>query len=358
MAQSIALDSGSPLIGSPITYKVKADNLSVGHPNLTFHRVIVEVAVSCPSVGLAEKKYPFSIPVQEEGNNTYVYVDISSAMTAFIDIWEYDYQTTGTYQYPVLTVKVKAWDEFMSNGILTTNYHVVYDGLQQDQSQLPRYYLLGAFTDRERIISGPTKGVDTLTRKPATGEVVPRAGIYVSPVAYSFAVNTWFAGGTAPTAPSTTVTNLANKTAGQPFTLNGRSIWVDGQGLPFTAFQFVNGYGVLESAFALTLPAESVTKSVKEYVVSVPMRFNHINRNVTRKSASRHIFKMSSGFVTETWQKWWQEEFLNTPQAWMLVDGLWLPCDIIPSDETEGIDRTEDKLPEVLFTAKLNIEGW
>ena len=178
-----------------------------------------------------------------------------------------------------------------------------------------------------------------------------------SPAAYTFAVNTWFAGGTAPSAPSTSVTNLANKTAGRAFTLNGRSIWVDDKGQPFVAFQFVNGYGVLESAFAVTLPEEKVVKSVKEYVVTAPMGFNSINRSVTRKNSSRHTFKMSSGNVTEEWQHWWQEEFLNARQAWMLIGTNWIPCSIIPEDETDGIDLTEDKMPEVLFTAKLNIEG-
>ena len=66
---------------------------------------------------------------------------------------------------------------------------------------------------------------------------------------------------------------------------------------------------------------------------------------------------MSSGNVTEEWQHWWQEEFLNARQAWMLIGTNWIPCSIIPEDETDGIDLTEDKMPEVLFTAKLNIEG-
>lgn len=353
MALGITLDSGSPLIGSPVFYKVTASDLR-NKPNLTFHRVIVEVSVSYSAGGMAEKKYPLSKPVPSESSSTYVYVDISSALRAYLDIWEYEHQTSGTTTYPVLTVKVKAWDEFMSNGILTTNYEPYQEG---GQTWLTRYYLMGAFTDRERITSNKTRGVSTLTRKPVSGEVVPHAGIYVAPPAYSFTENAWFTGGTAPAAPTTVVTNLASQTAGRAFTLNGRSIYVDGQGQHYTAFQFVNGYGVLESAFALTLPEEGVTKEVKEYVVTVPMQFNKVNRNVVQKPVSRHTFKMSSGFVTEAWHRWWQEEFLNTPQAWMLVDSDWLPCSIIPSEDTAGINRTEDNMPEVQFTVKLNING-
>lgn len=354
MALGITLDSGSALIGSPVIYRVLASNLS-NKPNLTFHRVIVEVSVDCTAIGMAQKTYQFSVPVQQESNSTNVYVDISSALRAYLDIWEYDYQTVGTYGYPVLTVKVKAWDEFMSDGILTKNYQPYQEG--GSQTWTTRYYLLGAFTDRERIVSGKTKGVTTLTRKPQTGEVVPNTGVYIAPPAYTFAENVWFEGNTAPTAPTTLVTNLANKTPGQAFTLNGRSIYVDDQGQPFTAFQFVNGYGVLESAFAITLPEETVVKSVKEYVVNVPMQFNKINRNIAVKSTSRHTYKMSSGFVTETWQRWWQEEFLNTSQAWMLIGSDWIPCSIIPEEETEGINRAEENMPEVKFTVKLNIDG-
>jgi hypothetical protein len=66
---------------------------------------------------------------------------------------------------------------------------------------------------------------------------------------------------------------------------------------------------------------------------------------------------MSSGPVTEEWQRWWQEEFLNTPQAWMYINNMWLPVSIVPEEETAGINRAKDDLPEVLFTAKLNIDG-
>jgi len=353
MALGITLDSGSPLIGSPVIYKVQASDLSVGHPNLTFHRVIVEITVDCD--GFSTQTYLFSEPVQTEGSSTYVYIDISSALRAFADSFVYEHQTSGTVSYPVMAVKVKAWDEFMSNGILTTNYQPYQEG---GNDWLTRYFIMGAFTDRERISGGKGRGVATLTRKPATGEVVPNTGVYVSPSAYSFTEESFFAGDTEPAAPATTVTDLSEQTAGQPFTLNGRSIYVDQQGLPFTHFQFVNGYGVIESAFAVTYPDESITKSVKEYVMTVPMQFNKINRNVARKVASRHTFKMSSGYVTAAWQRWWQEEFLNTSQAWVLMDGAWLPCSIIPDEDTAGINQADDKLPEVLFTMKLNIEGF
>lgn len=352
MALGIALDSGSPLIGSPVFYKVQASDLSVGHPLLTFHRVILEVTVSCQ--GMPTETHPFSESVQTESDSSYVYIDISSALRTYLDGWEHSHQTSGTVTYPVLSVKVKAYDEFMSNGILTTNYQPYQEG---GNDWLTRYFIMGAFTDRERISGGKGRGVATLTRKPATGEVVPNTGVYVAPPAYAFTEEAFFEGGTAPAAPTTVVTDLSQQTAGQAFTLNGRSVYVDNQGLPFTHLQFVNGYGVVESAFAVTLPSESVTKSVKEYVVSAPMQFNKVNHNVARKTASRHTYKMSSGFVTPAWQKWWQEEFLNTSQAWVLMDGDWLPCSIIPDEDTSGIDRTDDKLPEVLFTLKLDIEG-
>ena len=351
MALGITLDSGSPLMGSPVFYKIQASDLS-SRTNLAFHRVIVEVTVS--ATGMTTSTYQFPLPVRSESAATYVHVDISSALRAFLDVWEYTYQTTGTQTYPVVAARVKAWDEFMSNGILYTNYQPYQEG---GNSWTFRYFLLGSFTDRERITGGLSKGVTTLTRKPLTGEIVPHAGIYVAPPAYSFTAENWFVGNISPTDPTTIVTNLSDKPAGQPFTLNGRSIWVDNQGLPFTAFQFVNGYGVLESAFAVSYPEETVTKEVKEYVVSTPMQFNKVNRNVSRKTASRHTFKMSSGFVTEEWQRWWQEEFLNTSQAWMLVGTNWLPCSIIPEESTAGVNLAEDNLPEVLFTAKLNIEG-
>lgn len=351
MAQSISLQSGSPLIGSPVFFTVLADNLSQV-PNLTFHRVILEVEVNSIGSGQSGEKYPLSAPVNAEGGSNYIQIDISSALRAKADDYEYTPHSTAgeSIPYPIYTAKVKAWDEYMSNGIQYQS--------QEYSLDTTFYFLLGAFTDRERLATNGSRGVSTLTRKPATGELVaPGAGIYVYPPAYTYSVDDFFTG-TQPSAPTTTALNKNSLTPGAAQTIAGRSVWVaNDEDCEFVQFQFINGYGVLESAFAVTYPEASVVKGVKEYTVMVPMAFNKVNRNVSRKSASRHVFKMSSGPVTEEWQAWWQEEFLNTPQAWMYYKQAWVPVSIIPEETTNGIDRSGDNLPTVEFEVKLNIEG-
>ena len=346
--RTFQLYEGSPLIGSPIIYNVQATNKS-GVANLTFHRVCLSVSVGM--TGSETRTYPFSIPVPKESTDTEVTFDISSALRAYLDDYAYAVQTEGSVQYPVLNVTVQTWDEYMADGIL----HTEYDKLTE---QVTRHYILGAWTDKERLFSNITKGVSGLSRKPATGEMVPASGIYVGPNSFAYSVNDWFTGTAIATPPTTAVINLASKTANATFTsADGRIVYVDGSQKPYTAFQFVNGFGVLESAFALTFPEESIQKNVKEYEITAPMSFSRIRRNRTRKNRSRHIFKMSSGHVTEAWQRWWQEEFLNTEQAWIWMDSHWLPCSIVPDESVDGIKRTEDDMPEVLFSVKLDIDG-
>lgn len=346
---SLVVDSGSPLMGSPVFCKMKA-NLQ---ENTTFHQAKLQVSVKRLSSGQVnpdiEETFEFSASVLGSGAlSDDIYIDFSSALRAVSDTYEFTPHTeVGEKSHPLFTADVSAWDEFMIDGI----YHSTYDSRISIQNTF--YFIMGAWTDLQRLQSGKTKGVDTLTRKPVLGEIVPSNGpLVVYPKPYSYSDTNWH-NGTVPSYP----TDKAVAITGSVITLNGRIIHVVTTDEPYVAFQFVNGYGVIESIYAVTLPEEKIKKTVKEYTVSVPMQFNRINRNVVRKGDSRHIFAMSSGPVTEEWQRWWQEEFLNTPQAWMYINNMWLPVSIVPEEETAGINRAKDDLPEVLFTAKLNIDG-
>lgn len=340
----IALSSGSPLMGSPVVFQVLAENLS-GQSNMAFHRVILEVKVGVVGESTMEA-YKLSIPVKAESSSNYLLFDISEALQAKDDDYEYTPHTgAGTITYPVYKVQLKAWDEYMKDGqfrtttayTLGTNY----------------YFLQGAFTNMERMASTVLRGVNTLTRKPLTGEVILDDGLYVYPTPnYAYTDSNFFEGNQ-PNAPTSIAVSIANLSG----TIGGRSIYKDANAENCYAFQFVNGYGVVESAFAYCLPDKEIPKKVSEYDVTGPTAFNQIGRHVTRKTASRHRLKMSSGPVTMEWQEWWQEEFLNTMHAWMLYKGTWVPVSIVPDDTTKGIDLADDDLPSVEFTVKMDFDG-
>ena len=347
MAQNLTLVSGSPLIENPVVFRVTAANLS-GQPSLTFHRVKMSVAVEASSIGLS-KTYELSEPVASEGSNVIVDIDISSALRAIADEYEYaPHSVAGDNSYPVFSAHIEAWDEYMSAGEIHTTQHIQIQGYFK--------FLLGGFTDFERMTSGQTKGVTALTRKPSAGEVIPiDSKLYVYALSYAYSANDWASQST-PSTPQTRAVLTSSLTLGVN-TLAGRDVYAVKDDAVYVPFQFVNGLGVVESIYAQCYPEESVHKTVKEYDVTVPSAFNKVERNVVRKANSRHQLKMTSGPVTEAWQKWWQEEFLNSTQAWMYYRNTWVPVSIIPDEDTAGIDHTTDDLPEVQFTVKMNFEG-
>ena len=345
MAGIIAVDlhSGSPLLGSPVYFRVQAESRS----GVAFQRAKIKSTVKMFLPGASEasdeQDYESSKPIIQDGD---IYIDVSSALRSVADTYEYECRNAaGSLSYPILTLNIRVWDEYMEDG--------VYYSTEDDAIVVPTtfHFLLGAFTDLERIQSGLSRSVTTLTRKP-DGEVIPLSSpLYIYPAAFSYSDSDWFAG-VAPSNPQSIAVVPTNA-----LVVPGRSVFPADVDDEYTTFQFVNGYGVLETICAVTFPDDKVTKDIKEYTISTPMQFNKINRNVARKTASRHSFAMSSGPVTEEWQAWWQEEFLNTQQCWVWMRGQWLPCSIIPATDTAGINHAAADLPEVKFTVKLNIEG-
>lgn len=344
MARNIVISSGSPLIGSPVFVTVTPETKS----GVTFHRVIVKVTASSASSGITSQSDELSAPVITEGAS--IDVDISSAVRSVAESFVYSaHSSAGNKTYPVFAVHVETWDEWMENGVVNTNSHLHLGG-----SNTYYHFLLGAFTDFERLTAGLTKSVTTLTRKPATGEVIPSTGgLYVYPASFSYSLST-----SAPSSlPTTTAVNITSLNANAVNSIGGRSVYVDGNTDNYYAFQFVNGYGVIESAFAYCLSDKDVAKKIKEYDVIAPMTFNKIDRHVTRKTNSRHQLKMSSGPVNMEWQEWWQEEFLNTDKAWMLYRGTWVPVSIVPDETTKGIYLSSEDIPTVEFTVKMDFDG-
>lgn len=343
MASNITLYSGSPLMGSPVIVHVTAGSYS----NVSLHRVVVKVTVSILSTGI-EEDYKFTLPVSTEGSM--LEVDISSALRSAVDGYSYVAHTSaGTKTYPIATAHIEAYDEYMRNGIAYQSGTIQIQGTYK--------FIFGAWTDRERMSSGLTRGVTSLTRKPAVGEVVPSDGsLYAYAPVYSYSENSWSSQGT-PSAPTSLSVAISSLDVDSVNVVAGRYVYVSSDVDHCYEFQFVNGYGVIESAFAYCLSERSVSKEVKEYAVSVPMAFNKINRFVTRKLNSRHALKMSTGPVTVEWLDWWLEEFLNTHQAWMYDGGSWVPVSIVPDDKTDSLDLSSDKLPEVTFTVKIDLVG-
>ena len=71
----------------------------------------------------------------------------------------------------------------------------------------------------------------------------------------------------------------------------------------------------------------------------------------------RHLPVVPLQDLDRLWQQWYLHELLPTPQAWIWIDGLWIPCHIVPEETVSGISRSDGKLLEVQFTVRLDIAG-
>ena len=113
MAQGLLIQGASPLVGSPITYKVQAAVIS---GECAFHRVKLTVTCFLEGVDLASQALTLASPAE---SGEILYFDISSALRAVAD--KYEYTVTPPASYPRIGYTLSACDEYMQNGEVHDN---------------------------------------------------------------------------------------------------------------------------------------------------------------------------------------------------------------------------------------------
>ena len=337
MATSIVLTSGSLFCGNPIVVNVTAEATPT---DAVFHRVKLEVKAKRNITGEAQETFVLSSPVSSSET---IKIDISSALRSVAEKDTYSPLTADSTLQP-LVYTLRAWDEYMVNGLLTEDV-----GVRSYGSTL--YALQGAFTDMERLLSSATKSVQKFTRKPITGEVCAADEVLVYPAPYTTAASLT---GNASTRTSK-VYALTNLSGAQ--TYHGHTIYVVPASKHRYLFQFVNSLGMMESISVESLAAHEVEKTHEEHIVTAPHAFNKINRAIASKTADRSIIKLSTGPLTINWLDWFAHEFMEARQMWVRLDGNYIPCSIISEEGVELVDHTGNTLPAIEFTVKLNING-
>lgn len=346
MAQSIALTSGSPLIGSPIIVSVTADSVS---SSATFHQVKLKVvaALSTDSV------YTESILASPCKNGEVVTFDISSALRAAAAKYEH-LRVSADTTYPYIKYVLSAWDDYMIEGYMYEKQNLV-----EYNSGATLYALFGAATDAERYYSGASMSVASFSRKPLTGEVCALGDLYVAPQSPS-----------APITLTSTITTgasiqVATLTTEGLQTVGGRTVYVDGNAQNRIQFQFVNGFGCVESASAETLPTVSNNGDSAIENISAPASFNRFARLSISKQSRQTAIKCSTGPVNQEWANWWINEFMGGDpfrngghgQCWVMRSGKWWPCIIIPDDDMKVVDGTKGDLISLEFEVRIAIGG-
>jgi len=336
MASGLLIQGASPLIGSPITYRVKAATVS---GSVAFHRVKLTVYAALDG----DTNYTALTLSSPAESGELLYFDISSALRAVAD--RYEYTVTPPASYPRVRYHLSACDEYMQNG-------EVHDNVGVTTMDADQFCLMGAYSDLERLLSNGSKSAQHFTRKPNTSpEVVMVGETMVCPQSFVSPV----ASGLASTGPTSQVVNITN--AGLQ-TVNNRQVFAvpAGQSDRYE-FRFVNGLGCLESISVRSYRTTEMNVAQESYIRSIQETFGSFSRGLVTKKNDYETWKLSSGPLDESWDSWFMHEFLMAKFVWIKINGHWIGCHVIPDDTVNGPDRTQPSLFEVLFSVRLDING-
>ncbi len=348
MAKKITLTSGSILAGNPIILSIQPETLN----NPSFHRIIVEVTFSNLEDDYETVK--FTVPVTQEKAGYEVSLDISSALRVPLDSYEY---TPAPTTYPVISWYVRAYDEYMNNnGDVHTGVNEVYFPQKPQAGENTNLRCIaGTFSDLERLKSGVTKAVTSLSAKP-TGvpELTVVGDSFVYPVDYATPQRlSQSASLEAPASAEEKITQEGNQV------IHGHPVYAipTREAGKRTTFRFVNRYGLLES---ISIPRAHIQKMSVEttaYTLTKQETFNSFSRSATQKQNDRESWTFQTDPLAPSWKQWYYHEFLMSEKYWMLVENTWLPCTITLEDEVVIKDLTALNMPAITFTATLGING-
>jgi len=347
MAKKINLTSGSILAGNPITFTIQPEQYN----NPSFHRVIVEV--SYESNGNYET-IQLNVPVTKEGNN--VELDVSSALRVPLEDYEY---TSNAATYPMVKWFIRAYDEYMdSNGEVHTNVGEQYYPQKPDASTGGATNLrciVGAFSDIERMTSGVTKSVTSLSRKPTSSpQVVVIGDTYAYTPAY--ATPQTLSASSSLVAPTSKIGTIAKEGLQ---TIGGQPLYAipQSQASDRMNFRFINSFGVLESINVPRAYSEKLSIQSENYTVTKLETFNSFSRSAVSKKNDREVWQFITDPLDEDWLRWYLHEFLMSEHVWLDVKDNWIPCTITAEEEITMRDRTNTNMYSVSFSAKLDIYG-
>ncbi len=334
MAQGILIQGASPLIGSPITFRVQAAVIS---GECAFHRV--KLTVHAGIYGGDYTDLTLSSPAE---SGEILYFDVSSALRAVADSYEYTVEPPSAYPY--IVYDLSACDEYMQNGEVHDNVGIV--------TSTGHKAIFGAYSDLERILSGGSKLAQHFTRKPNTmPEVVAVGETMVCPQSFASAISE----GNVTTGPTSSVVSITEEGLQ---TVNGRQVYAlpSGQKDRYE-FRFVNGLGCLESISVHSLRTTEMNVTQESFIRSVQETFGNFSRGLITKKNDYETWKLSSGPLDNAWESWFMHEFLMAKFVWVKVSGNWLGCHIVPEETVKGVDRINNNLREVQFSVQFDMNG-
>lgn len=349
MAKKILLTSGSILANNPITFSITPSDAG---SSPSFHRVIVEVTYDNNNGNYEVIK--LSVPVTQEGHD--VELDVSSALRVSLEDFQYSPLVA---TYPMVKWYIKAYDEYMnSNGELKTNQGIQYypqEPNTSDGGATNLRCIAGAFWDIERMVSGVTKSVTYLSRKPQSlPQLMVVGDTYAYTPAYPASQSLLDSAAlVAPQSREVEITKEGLQTIGE------QSIYAmpKEEGKDRMVFRFINSFGVLECVSIPRTYSKKLSIQSSSYTVTKLETFNSFSRSAVSKKNDRESWLFMTDPLDENWLQWYLHEFLMSNHIWLNVKGNWIPVTIISEDEITFLDKTNTNMYSVSFTAKLDIYG-
>ena len=349
MAKKILLTSGSILANNPITFSITPSDAG---SSPSFHRVIVEVTYDNNNGNYEVIK--LSVPVTQEGHD--VELDVSSALRVPLEDFQYSPLVA---TYPMVKWYIKAYDEYMnSNGELKTNQGIQYypqEPNTSDGGATNLRCIAGAFWDIERMVSGVTKSVTYLSRKPQSlPQLMVVGDTYAYTPAYPASQSLLDSAAlVAPQSREVEITKEGLQTIGE------QSIYAmpKEEGKDRMVFRFINSFGVLECVSIPRTYDKKLSIQSSSYTVTKLETFNSFSRSAVSKKNDRESWLFMTDPLDENWLQWYLHEFLMSNHVWINVKDNWIPVTIIPEDEITFLDKTNTNMYSVSFTAKLDIYG-
>lgn len=314
---TIALVEGSKFCGSPIVYRVDANDVG---ENAVFHRIRLTVNVNVS--GYSDASFDFSSPVENGGH---VNFDISSALLAAAEVWQPS-ETPGSY--PAITYTLDAVEDYMVDGVL-------YEGRNGDHHSGGTVYM-GALSDYERMTGyRPPR----YSRKPSSSPEVVHEG------------KTLIVPGLMSSSPSVTSFLVGRDS------ITAQNAYAIAPPPDSYEIRFINSFCVHESIHVIALRTAAVAITTEKQIISRQETLTNFSRGVAIKQNNHEQWKMSSGPLDKAWAAWFAHEFLMARWAWIKIGSTFIPCHIIPEETTPLIDRIKNDPIAIPFTIELDITG-
>lgn len=137
--------------------------------------------------------------------------------------------------------------------------------------------------------------------------------------------------------------------------LSSANVYVDDR--KSMCFAFINSYGLLESASAMTMENKSYSVKTTQYSRVGEASLKPQPDFTTIKSGGYAEWSAASGYNTSDWTEWWATEFAMSEKHWLLHEGIWIPVIVTPEETMTIYDKAKGELQSISFAVKSTIRG-